>query len=44
MKKRDLAKKTSEKDSSYWSEYKKLRNKVTYEHRNRVEVVERMLP
>ena len=30
MKKRDLAEKKSEKDASYWSEYKKLRNKVTY--------------
>ena len=36
MKKRDLAKKKSEKDASYWSEYKKLRNKVTYEIRKRV--------
>ena len=31
MKKRDLAKKKYEKDASYWSEYKKIRNKVTYE-------------
>ena len=30
MKKRELAKKKSEKDASYWSEYMKLRNKVTY--------------
>ena len=37
MKKRDLTKKKSEKDASYWSEYKKLRNKVTYELRNRVQ-------
>ena len=37
MKKRDFDKKKSEKDASYWSEYKKLRNKVTYELRNRVQ-------
>ena len=37
MKKRDLAKKKSEKDASYWSEYKKLRNKVTYELRKGVQ-------
>ena len=37
VKKRDLAKKKSEKDASYWSEYKKLRNEVTYDLRNRVQ-------
>ena len=31
MKERDLAKKRSENDVSYWSDYKKLRNKVTSE-------------
>ena len=36
MKERDLAKKTSENDASYWSDYKKLRNKVTFELRKRV--------
>ena len=36
IKERDLAKKKSEKDASYWSEYKKLRNKVTYKLRKRV--------
>ena len=37
MKERDLAKKRSEKDASYWSDYKKLRNKVTSELRARVQ-------
>eukprot|EP00794_Sanderia_malayensis_P018507 gene18507-20366_t len=37
MKERDLAKKRSEKDASYWSDYKKLRNKVTSEIRTRVQ-------
>ena len=37
MKKRDLAKKKPEKDASYWSKYKKLRNKVAYKLRNRVQ-------
>ena len=37
MKKRDLTKKKSEKDASYWSEYKKPRKKVTYELRRRVQ-------
>ena len=31
MKKRDLAKTKSEKDTSYWSGYMKLRKKVTFE-------------
>ena len=37
MKERDLAKKRSEKDASYWSDYKKLRDKVTSELRARVQ-------
>ena len=37
MKERDLAKKRSEKDASYWSDYKKLRNEVTSELRARVQ-------
>ena len=37
MNERDLAKKRSEKDASYWSDYKKLRNKVTSELRARVQ-------
>ena len=37
MKERDLAKKRSEKDASYWSDYKKLRNKVTSELRASVQ-------
>ena len=37
MKERDLAKKRSKKDASYWSDYKKLRNKVTCELRKRVQ-------
>ena len=37
MKERDLAKKRSEKDASYWSDYKKLRNKVTCELLRRVQ-------
>ena len=37
VKERDLAKKRSENDVSYWSGYKKLRNKVTSELRARVQ-------
>ena len=37
MKERDLAKKRSENDASYWSDYKKLRNKVTSGLRARVQ-------
>ena len=37
MQKHDLAEKKTEKDASYWSEYRKLRNKVTYELRKRVQ-------
>ena len=37
MQERDLAKKRSEKDASYWSEYKKFRNNVTCELRKRVQ-------
>ena len=37
MKERDLAKKRSEKDASYWSDFKRLRNKVTSEIRARVQ-------
>ena len=37
MKKRDLAKKKSEKDTFYCSGYKRIRNKVTYGFRKRVQ-------
>ena len=37
IKERDLAKKRSENDVSYWSDYKKLRNKVTSELRARIQ-------
>ena len=37
IKERDLAKKRSENDASYWSDYKRLRNKVTSELRARVQ-------
>ena len=37
MEESDLAIKKSEKDPSYWSRYKRLRNKITYELRKRVQ-------
>ena len=37
MKERDVAKKRSENDASYWSDYKKLQNKVTSKLRDRVQ-------
>ena len=37
MKELDLAKMKSEKDVSYWSGYKRLRSKVTYKLRSRVQ-------
>ena len=37
IKERDLAKKRSENDVSYWSDYKKLRSKVTSELRARIQ-------
>ena len=37
MKKRDLARRKSEKDTSYWLEYKQIRNTVSYELRKRVQ-------
>ncbi len=37
MKERDMAKKRSETNASYWPVYKKLRNKVNYELRVKVQ-------